>query len=463
MTIASGAAAADAPKTDRPWNVVILLADDLGWSDLACQGGDLHRTPELDKLARQCVRFTDAYSAAPVCTPTRASIHTGKYPARLHMTTWRESSDRPVKDRKLLAPITVGDLRHEETTFAEVLHAAGYATAHVGKWHLGDAAFFPETQGFDVNIGGTHWGAPATYFFPYSGQASDGFRYVPHLEFGAKGEYLTDRLTDEALRVLDRVADRPFFLNLCWHAVHTPIEAPDDQIESCRERLGPDMNHTNPIYAAMVETLDRNVGRVLAKLDSLGVADRTVVIFTSDNGGYVNQFRGQTVTNNAPLRSGKGSLYEGGVRVPLLIRWPGVTPKGAVCREPVSTVDFYPTILQITGQPGDAKHNAAVDGVSLTPLLREPSGSLPRKSLFWHFPHYYATTTPVSSIRRGDWKLLEYFEDSRVELYNLAEDLGETRDQASARPELADALLAELRQWRSNVHAQMPSPGTQKE
>ena len=369
--LATRSTAADAPKTDRPWNVVILLADDLGWADLACQGGDLHRTPELDKLAAQCVRFTDAYAAAPVCTPTRASIHTGKYPARLHMTTWRESSGRPVKDRGLVPPVAVGDLPHEETTLAEVLHAAGYATAHVGKWHLGDAAFYPETHGFDVNIGGTHWGAPATFFFPYSGRASDGFRYVPHLEFGAKGEYLTDRLTDEALRVLDRVADRPFLLNLCWHAVHTPIEAPDDDVERCRERLAPGMNHANPIYAAMVETLDRNVGRVLAKLEALGIADRTVVIFTSDNGGYINQHRGQIVTNNAPLRSGKGSLYEGGVRVPLLIRWPGVTPNGAVCREPVRTIDFYPTILEIAGQPGDAKHNATVDGLSLVPLLRD--------------------------------------------------------------------------------------------
>ena len=231
--------------------------------------------------------------------------------------------------------MTVGDLPHEETTIAEVLHAAGYLTALVGKWHLGDAAFYPETHGFDVNIGGTHWGAPATYFFPYCGPASDGSATC-RIWSSAPGEYLTDRLTDEALRVIDRVADRPFFLNLCSHAVHTPIEAPDDRVESCRERLGPDMNHTNAIYAAMVQTLDENVGRVLAKLDALGVADRTVVIFTSDNGGYVNQFRGQTVTNNAPLRSGKGSLYEGGVRVPLMIRWPGVTPKGAVCREPVA-------------------------------------------------------------------------------------------------------------------------------
>jgi arylsulfatase A len=449
--------AADAPKTDRPWNVVILLADDLGWADLACQGGDLHRTPELDKLARQCVRFTDAYAAAPVCTPTRASILTGKHPARLHMTTWRESAARPAKDRKLLPPVTVGNLPHEETTLAEVLRAAGYTTAHVGKWHLGDADFYPETHGFDVNIGGTHWGAPATHFFPYSGTASDGFRYVPHLEFGAKGEYLTDRLTDEALGVLDRVADRPFFLNLCWHAVHTPIEAPDDQVVACRERLAPGMNHTNPLYAAMVESLDRNVGRVLAKLDSLGVADRTVVIFTSDNGGYINPYCGQTVTNNSPLRSGKGSLYEGGVRVPLLVRWPGVTPAGALCREPVSSIDLYPTVLEITGRPGDAKHNAALDGVSLAPLLRDPSGSLPRKSLFWHYPHYYPTTTPVGAIRRGPWKLLEYFEDSRVELYNLADDLGEARDLASSRPEVADALRAELRQSRSAVDAQMPS------
>lgn len=448
------------PAPERPSNFVFLLADDLGWADLACYGADLHETPNLDRLAKESVRFTDAYAAAPVCTPTRASILTGKTPARLHMTIWREASADPPLKRKLVPPIAVGDLPHEQVTLAEVLHDAGYYTAHVGKWHLGDASFFPETQGFDANIGGSHWGAPTTFFFPYSGSGTFGneFRYVPHLELGSPGEYLTDRLTSEAIRIVENVHNRPFFLNMWWHSVHTPIEAPEPMVEPFRQRLRPEMNHQNASYAAMVASLDKNVGRLLAKLEELGVADRTVVLFTSDNGGFINQYRGQAVTNNAPLRSGKGSLYEGGVRVPLMIRWPGVTPNGATCRQPVSTIDFYPTLLEIAGLPGNAEHNASVDGKSLVPLLIKPDGNLDRRTLYWHYPHYYPTTTPVSSIRQGDWKLLHYYEDDRAELYNLADDLGEQNDLAAARPEVAKRLRTELDGLLSGVDAQLAQP-----
>lgn len=443
-------------ETEKPWNFVFLLADDLGWADLACYGGDLHETPHLDRLAKESVRFTDAYAAAPVCTPTRASILTGKTPARLHMTIWREASGNPPLKRKVVPPVTVGDLPHEEVTLAEVLHEAGYYTAHVGKWHLGGASHYPETHGFDANIGGSHWGAPTTFFYPYSGSGTFGneFRYVPHLEFGSPDEYLTDRLTDEAIRIVEHVHDRPFFLNMWWHTVHTPIEAPEEMVEPYRERLRPELNHQNATYAAMVKSLDTNAGRLLAKLEELGVADRTVVVFTSDNGGFVNKNRGQTVTNNAPLRSGKGSLYEGGVRVPLMVRWPGVTPEGGVCREPVSTIDFYPTLLEIGGLAGSAEHNATVDGVSLVPVLRKPEASLARDTLYWHYPHYYPTTSPVSSIRQGDWKLLHYYEDDRVELFNLADDLGEERDLASGRAEVAAGLRKELDGVLGGVGAQ---------
>jgi len=448
--------AAQQAAAERP-NFVFILVDDLGWSDLGCYGSDLHETPNIDRFADGCVKFTDAYAAAPVCTPTRAAVMTGKYPARLGMTIWYESSARPPQNRKVIPPVTVGDLPHAEVTIAEVLHEAGYLTAHVGKWHLGDAAHYPETQGFDVNIGGTFWGAPNTFFYPYRGADTfRDYRYVPHLEFGTPGEYLTDRLTDEALDVLGRAKDRPFFLYLAYHTVHTPVEGKPEVVRRYAAKVRPDLRHGNAEYAAMVHSLDENVGRVLAKLEALGVADRTVVFLTSDNGGFINKFRGQTVTNNAPLRSGKGSLYEGGTRVPLMVRWPGVTPAGATCRRPVISMDFYPTILEMASLDGDAVHNANVDGLSIVPLLKQPRATLARDTLYWHYPHYYQTTTPVSSIRSGDWKLLEYHEDMRVELYDLANDLGEEKDLAADMPERAGQLRRQLHAWRDAVDAQMP-------
>ncbi len=446
-----------APAARRP-NVVFLLADDLGWSDLACYGADLHQTPRLDRLAAEGMRFTDAYAAAPVCSPTRASIMTGKAPARLHMTIWKESAKNRVFNRPLLPPDAASHLPQSERTLAKTLHQAGYFCAHVGKWHLGGYKYFPEAMGFDVNIGGTGWGAPNTYWWPYRGTGTfgDEYRYVPHLEWGKPGEYLTDRLTSEALKILERVDDRPFFLYLCWHAVHTPIEAKPELVEKYRSRLRPNLRHQNPAYAAMVETLDTNVGRVLDKLEELGLADNTIVFFTSDNGGFINRYRGQRVTNNFPLRSGKGSLYEGGVRVPLIVRWPGHVPAGSVCRQPVSSCDFYATILELLGL-SHQKPARTEDGLSFASLLSNPEAPWSRQTLFWHYPHYYATTTPVSAVRQGPWKLLHYYEDDRVELYNLAEDLSETRDLAEQLPERAAELRRQLDQWLKQVDAQMPS------
>jgi len=330
----------------------------------------------------------------------------------------------------------------------------------VGKWHLGNAEHYPETHGFDVNIGGTVWGAPATFFWPYRGSQLYGgeYRYVPGLHGGKPGEYLTDRLTDEALKQIDAAGDRPFFLNLCYHTVHTPIEGKPELVERYRAKLRPGLRHQNAAYAAMVHSLDENVGRLLERLERNGLAERTVVVFTSDNGGYINPFRRQVVTNNHPLRSGKGSLYEGGIRVPLLIRWPGVTPAGAVSDEPVSSIDLYPTILEMAGLSGDPKHNATVDGHSLVPLLKDPRARLAREELFFHYPHYYATTSPVSAILARDWKLLEYFEDGRVEFYNLGRDPSETRNLADAEPEVARRLHERLRAWRASVNAQTPTP-----
>ena len=442
----------------RPLNIVILLVDDLGWADLGCYGADLHETPHIDGLARQGMRFTDAYAAAPVCSPTRASILTGKHPARLHMTIWYGAAVDPAvnKERnpKLLAPQCEHNLPLDQVTIAEVLRHAGYATWHVGKWHVGDPDHYPTAQGFDVNIGGTYAGCPKSFFFPFRGQDHPDVP-LTRLESGQPGDYLTDRLTDEAIKLLDDHKDQPFFLHLAFYSVHTPIEGKPDLVERYRPKVEDGMFHQNPAYAAMVHSVDENVGRVLAKLDALGIADRTLVILFSDNGGA--HYRG--ITSNHPLREGKGTLYEGGVRVPLIVRLPGTVPPGAVCHQPVLSTDFYPTILELTDVEGDARHNADLDGTSLVPLFKDPAAGLKRDFLCWHYPHYYyGMNTPVSAIRQGDWKLLEYFENGRLELYNLAGDVSEKHDLSASRPEVAEQLQAQLRAWRRSVDAALPTP-----
>ncbi|HWQ52813.1 MAG TPA: sulfatase [Bryobacteraceae bacterium] len=461
LGLASAGAAAGriAPLPNGPLNFIFILADDLGWADTGPYGADLHETPNLNRLAASGMRFTAAYAAAPVCSPTRASIMTGKHPARLHMTIWHEASQNPPRDRRLIPPVTVGSLPHQEVTIAEALKARGYSTAHVGKWHLGTAGSYPETQGFDVNIGGTFWGAPPTYFYPYRGNKRFGgeYRYVPHLEWGEPGEYLTDRLTAEALKIVDRVQQGPFLLNLWYHTVHTPIEGKPELVARYRDRIRPGMHHRNAAYAAMVHSLDENVGRILRRLNETGLADRTVVVFTSDNGGFIGNFEGQPATSNHPLRSGKGSLYEGGIRVPLLVRWPGVTEAGAVSEEPVTSCDLFRTMLAMAGATGAAA-DSGLDGLSLVPLLRNPRATLARDALYFHYPHYYDTTSPVSAVRARQWKLLEFHEDHRVELYDLARDPGESRNLAAQLPERAAELRGRLHRWLESVAAQMPEP-----
>jgi arylsulfatase A-like enzyme len=341
-------------------------------------------------------------------------------------------------------------------TIAEVLQTAGYQTGLVGKWHLGSAENYPEVHGFDTNIGGTLWGAPSSYFYPYRGPFNAETRYVPHLEGGADGEYLTDRLTDEALKFIDRAGDRPFFLYLAHHAPHTPVQAKPELVQHYQQQLGPNHLHGNAAYAAMVHSLDESVGRVVNHLEQRGLSHRTLVVFLSDNGGYLGTAE-RSITTNHPLRSGKGSLYEGGVRIPLIVRWPGVTQAGSVCSEPVTVADLYPTVLAATGLAGDAAHNALLDGLSLEPLLRNPSATLDRDAIYHHYPHYYATTKPVSAIRLRDWKLLEYYEDGRIELYHLHDDLGETRDLADEQPERRDELRRRLDAWRKSVNALLPT------
>lgn len=445
----------------QPPNIVLILADDLGWSDLGCYGADLLETPHLDRLATEGVRFTNAY-AMPVCSPTRAALMTGRHAARVHMTIWSEGSLKGPQNRKLLQGDSLHSLPHSETTLAKILQDAGYLTALVGKWHLGDADHYPQTHGFDVNIGGTHWGAPQTFWWPYRGSGRFGmeYRYVPNLEFGKAGEYLTDRLTDEALRVIDEAGDQPFFLFLSHHAPHTPIEAKTDDVKYFESKLRPEMLHQNAVYAAMVKSLDESVGRVLASLKEREFDQNTVVVFASDNGGFIgiDKKAGQTVpvTNNSPLRSGKGSCYEGGVRVPLIVRWPGVTPESVDCDEPVVVMDLFPTFLKAAGLK--LPSNVQLDGLDLSSLLKQPSAKLRRDALFFHYPHYYSTTTPVSAIRTGDWKLLEYLEDERVELFSLKDDLGESTDLAGQLPDKAAKLREQLHRWRENVAAALPTP-----
>lgn len=452
-----------APPAASPPNIVVILADDLGWSDLACYGGDLHETPHLDRLAREGVRFTDAYASAPICSPTRAALLTGRHPARLHMTIWREAAvNGPPRDKPLIPPATISDLPQTLDTLPELLQKEGYLTALVGKWHLGDADNAPEAHGFDVNIGGTHWGAPPTYFFPYRGPFGRNreLRFVPHLEFGKPGEYLTDRLTDEALRVIDRAGERPFFLYLAHHAPHTPTEAKPELVRHYEAKLAPEHRHRNATYAAMVASLDESVGRIVERLEKRGLLENTVILFTSDNGGYINDSQGRRVTDNTPLRSGKGSLYEGGIRVPLIVRSARGSSPGNLCREPVATTDLFYTLCDLAGIGTRKGDPIPPDGRSLVPLLNDSNAHLDRDALYFHYPHYYATTTPVSALRVADWKLLEYHESGNVELYHLKDDLGESRDVAPTQSDRAQSLRDRLHAWRSEVNAQMPVKNT---
>jgi len=448
-------------KTDaEPLNVIIILVDDMGWTGLSGYGSDLHQTPNIDRFAEHSMKFTSAYASASICTPTRAALLTGKYPARLDMTIWHEMAKTPQQNKKLIPPIVEGNLPHSETTIAEALRAAGYKTGHVGKWHLGEASHYPETQGFDFSFGGCFWGCPATFYFPYRGMYGGGsnrhYRYIPGIDSteDREGEHLTDRLTDEALGFIERASEDPFFLYMSYYTVHTPIEGKPEIADRYAEIIEPGMDHQNAHFAAMHETLDENVGRILEKLEDEGMADRNIIILTSDNGGFIGSSEGQVVTSNMPLRSGKGSLYEGGIRVPLIIHWPGVTQAGSVSEEPVATMDLYPTIASALGLSVEDQF----DGKSLTPILKDPQSKLDRDTLFWHYPHYYGTTTPVSSIRQGNWKLLEYFEDNHLELYDLDSDLGETKDLADSMPRVAEKLQQSLVDWRKQVNASMPKP-----
>jgi arylsulfatase A len=442
----------DAAAT-RPPNIVFILADDLGWADLGCYGSKFHQTPNIDRLAKQGMRFTDAYAAAPICSPTRASILTGKYPARLHLTDWLPGR-KDMPSQRLLRPVIEQQLAIEEITLAEFLKPVGYVSASFGKWHLGGEDFAPEKQGFDLSIGGAQAGTPPTFFFPYRTSRAPNYR-VKGLETGEPGEYVTDRLTTEAEKFIDANKANPFFLYLPHFAVHIPLSAKTELIEKY-QRIAP-TTQSNAIYAGMLESLDQSVGRIMQKLDETKLAENTIMIFASDNGG-LSVFEGPNTpaTSNFPLRAGKGNLYEGGIRVPWIVRWPGVVEAGSLCPVPVCTIDFLPTFLEIAGVKRDT--NRVIDGVSLLPLLKQ-SARLSRTNLFWHYPHYSNQGgKPSGAIRSGDLKLVEFYEDGTQELYNLKNDPGETNNLAKDLPKVAFQLQARLDAWRRSTKAQMPLP-----
>jgi len=449
-----------APPTEEPAkrpNFVILLVDDWGWSDAGYLGSDLYVTPNIDALAADGMRFTTSYSACTVCSPTRAAMMTGQYPGRTNVTDFIAGSSFP--HEKLIPPDWTMALEHRHTSLAESLNDAGYRTGMVGKWHLeprgqpDEDDYIPEKHGFEINIAGNEWGAPASYHYPYR-REGNARTMGPLPPGGEEGEYLTDRLTDEALKILDGWRDEAFFLYFPYYTVHTPIEAKQEDIAPFTSRVKEGMTHTDAEYAGMLAALDRSVGRVRAKLEELGVADNTVIILTGDNGGLDRDGSGHP-TENLPLREGKGSAYEGGVRVPLAILWPGVTQAGSLSDVPVITVDYYPTILDIAGVAADPSH--IVDGESLMPTLRNPDAKLERSDIYWHYPHYHGGgANPYSAIRDEDWRMVEFYSDGRTELYNLAEDISEARDLSSKMPEKVAALRVKLDAWRAEVDAQPP-------
>lgn len=441
-----------AADSARPPNVVLIVIDDLGWADLGCYGSRYHRTPNLDRLAAQGMRFTYAYAACPVCSPTRAALMTGKFPARLRVTDWIPGLD-VTPNRRLARPDFPQHLPLEETTIAEVLRDGGYATAAIGKWHLGGEGYEPTRQGFALAKGGNAAGGVQSHFAPYLRDK----RTFPGLEDSPTGEYLADRLTFEAERFIDDNKDRPFFLYLSHYSVHTPLNGKSELVERYRAAPAGGLQ-TNPVYAAMMESMDDSVGRVMQKLDALKLADNTLLIFTSDNGGLATTEGPKTpATNNGPLREGKGHLYEGGIRVPLIVRWPPKVKAGSTCAAATSSYDLLATIAEVCGRPAPA-----TDGVSIRALLAGAPQVADRDILYWHYPHYSPQGgKPGGAIRQGEFKLIEFYEQGRRELFNVVRDVSESTNLADVEPERVERMAGLLADWRKQLDVQMPGPNPQ--
>lgn len=438
---------------DRP-NVVFFYIDDMGWTDLGFMYDYLgheqkfYESPNIDRLAGESQMFTNAYACAPNCAPSRASLMSGCYTPRHGIFTVGDPRRGNHKQRRLEPIENKTVLGDGFVTMAEALQSAGYRTASMGKWHLGKD---PTTQGFDVNVAGREWGSPS------GGGYHSPLKY-PNLTVKEKGTYLTDAITDRAVEFVEDNKSRPFFLYLTHYAVHTPIQSKEELAEKYRNKK-PTPHHTNAKYAGMIESVDDSVGRVLAKLDELDLTENTIVIFYSDNGGHIG------ATTNYPLRGAKGMLYEGGIREPLLVKWPGVTKAGSQCDEVVIGVDFYPTLLEMTGVK--RPENVRLDGLSFVSMLKDATASLDRDAVYWHFPAYLQgkgdpgggpfRTTPAGAIRSGDWKLIEWFETGRLELYNLKYDLGESKNLAKENPAKLKELHEKMKAWREDVAAPVPT------
>lgn len=425
--------AADKPSSARP-NIVFLLIDDMGWPDVGCYGNKFNETPVIDQLAQDGMRFTDFYAATPVCSSSRSTIMTGQYSARTGITDFIPGHWRPYE--KLTVPKIDHHLKDGIRTPGDVLKAAGYSTGYFGKWHLGrDAAHQPDKHGFDT----TDWQLP------------------PKLKPKKpdRGPKSIDYLTNAAIWFIEQNKSKPFFLTVSHHAVHIPLEATKPAVAKYQKKTPPDVGVNNPVYAAMIEDLDTSIGRILSKLDEHNLSENTVVVFTSDNGGLRQIYTkaGDIVSSNTPLRDEKGTLYEGGIRVPMIVRWPGVVPAGSVCDEPATTADLLPTFCEMTSTPLPQQ---AIDGASLVPVLKNPAAEFAREAIYFHYPHYHHSR-PGGAIRRGDWKLIEFFEDSSVELYNLKADIGESTDVAGEHADLVASLRTDLSEFRTRTGARMPT------
>ena len=467
----------------RP-NVLFIMADDLGWMDLSCYGSQFYETPHLDSLAQEGMRFTNAYAACPVSSPTRVSFLTGRYPAREHITDWIPGKYYYGKEYMaeicpVLPPEYTLNMPLERVTLAEALKENGYITAHIGKWHccMNDTTYYPQHQGFDYNIGGCWMGSPGgphPYFVPYNN---------PMLPDGPEGEYLTDRLANECISLIRKHKNDPFFMYLSFHQVHMPVGAKPEKVAYFKEkahRMGLDTLKTfadnpdyiakqpfpqeqtnlreriiqsHPAYAAMISSMDENIGRVIGELKAQGLYDNTIIVFMSDNGG-LSTSEGSP-TSNRPLRGGKGFCYEGGIREPMIVYWPGHQPKNHVSDAIVTSTDFYPTILEMVGAP--LMPNEHMDGKSFVAALQEDD-TFSRGDIFWHYPHYSNQgSRPAGAIRSGDYKLIEYYDTGETELYNLKKDISEQHNLAEENAELAKELQQRLHQWREEVQAQMPA------
>jgi arylsulfatase A-like enzyme len=449
--VIAGALVACGTHGQRP-NIIFIYIDDLGWRDVGFMGSRYYETPHIDRLADGGTVFSAAYANAPNCAPSRASVLTGLYPPRHGIYTVGDPERGEANRRALIPAPSRTALDTSLVTIAEALRARGYATAHVGKWHLGGVGSLPTDHGFDLNVAGDERGNPPGYFYPYK-------RWQNQLQFlpgeGEPGEYLTDRLTDEAIGFIEQQRERPFFLYLAHYAVHTPLQAKQRLVDKYARKPAT-AEHGDPVYAAMIESVDESVGRIVAKLAELGLAERTAVVFFSDNGGF------GPATSMAPLRGSKGMLYEGGLRVPLVAYWPGTIPPGRTIETPVIGTDLYPTFLEIAGGRPERE---AWDGLSLLPLVTG-EGGLPERPLFWHFPAYLEAdrstpgpfrTTPAAAVRLGDRKLLEFFETGELELYDLAADMGEQVNLVDSLPEVAAQLRDTMTAWRAAVGAVVPS------